>query len=150
MKRPKRKKAKEEAVKLAIKVLETKVERKFKSRKFLSKHKIHKNPGNKYFNIFLDIVEYLEEVRGDSKNHMSSLLKDYFMSVYQYYSRFGRIPAVNQLSASMSNRIRFEEWIRNIEFMYDEGYFVDEILIEEGTEFDISIDKNELPNFIEV
>jgi len=109
---------------MAIGILEKEVGPKFNSRKNLAKHGIHKQINNRYHKVFVRIVEYLEDARGDHSNRMESLIRDYLMSVYEYYNRFSRIPAINQLSPSTSNQIRFEEWIYDSIREHDEEYWV--------------------------
>jgi len=149
MKRPKRKRAREEAVRIAVEILDRKVGPSFNSKKHLYKLKIHKNPKSRYFLLFLNITEYLEEFRDRNKNKISSMLKDYYFCVYNYYARFGRIPVINQLSPSVSNKIRFEEWTSEFEREYGEEYLISEDYeTDYGTDFEIEI--TEFDDFIEV
>lgn len=74
-----------------------------------------------YFNMFVNIIKYLVDLRGGHTNYIGGLLYDYFDSVYEYYSRFGRVPYTNQLSPTDNNTIRFEEWIANRDSQYWDG-----------------------------
>lgn len=127
MQRPRRREAKEKCVKLVIDVIEKEISHKFNSKKQLSKLGIHKQPNNKYHKMLFKIFEYLEECKGNYKNNMRHLIRDYLISVYEYYQRFNRIPNLIQIGPSASNQIRFEEWIYDAMRNSDENYWVDEI-----------------------
>jgi hypothetical protein len=125
MKRPKRGKAKEHAVFQTILVLQEEIFPVFDSKKKITQHRIHKDPKNKYFKMFLDIFEYLEELRKDRTNPLKIMLSDYFKSIYIRHKYFNRKPYLNQLAASPNNRIKFEEWIERYEDETGEEYFTD-------------------------
>ncbi len=122
--RPRRKKAQENLVKALLVILEKDIEPKFGNRKkFLLKHEIHKQRSNKYHKILYKIIIFLEEARGDYNNSMDSMIRDYLTAIYSYYWRFKRTPAVNQLSPSSGNQIKFQEWIYNFEREEDAQYW---------------------------
>ena len=120
-------KAKENAVKLVVDLIEKKIEPEFNIKgKYLSRLSIHKTPKNKYFSFLYSIVLYAEEIKGNNSNTVSSIITDYLISVYKHYSRFSRTPKLNQLSPSTSNRIRFQEWIYEFERERSEDYLIAE------------------------
>jgi len=131
MRRPRSRKAQEECVKMLIDILEKDIGPRFGSRKQLIKHHIHKQVNNKYHSIFINIIKYLEDLRGVHKNKMKHLIRDYLLSVYEYYRRFNRIPTLFQISPASSNQIRFEEWIYDSKRLSGESYWIDEIYIFE-------------------
>ncbi len=45
--------------------------------------------------------------------------------MYDYYSRFRRKPYLNQLSPTVDNVVRFEEWIEKWELESADSYWVD-------------------------
>jgi hypothetical protein len=53
------------------------------------------------------------------------LARDYFKSIYDYYDRFHRKPYLNQLSPTVDNQIRFDEWIEKWEARSTDDYWVD-------------------------
>jgi len=125
--RPRNKKAKERAVKLVVTIIEKRIEPKIEcKKKHLSKYYIHKNPKNKYYDTLYKIILYIEEILNDYRNTFSCVLEDYLTCVYSYYSRFNRTPAVYQLSPSIGNKIKFDEWIINFERDRDEKYWITE------------------------
>lgn len=105
----------------------TDVERKYfnKSRPFSAYRIETASPGNKYYDAFIGISNYLEEIREVYKSNlpMDVIIKDYLQSIYQYYKRYDRVPYVNQLSISISNKIRFDEWILDWEKQCGEKYW---------------------------
>ena len=127
MKRPRRAKARESAVKLAIDIFERDVEPKHNSNKHLSRFCLHEQPSNKYHKIFFNIVEYLDELRDHHKNPIDHLIRDYLTVVFEYFKRFGRIPSVLNFSPSAGNKIRFEEWICEVSRESQTEYWIDEI-----------------------
>ena len=127
MKRPRRAKARENAVKLAIDIFERDVEPKYNSDKRLSRLYLHKQPSNKYHKIFFNIVEYLDELREHHKNPIEHLIRDYLTVVFEYFKRFERIPTVINFSPSAANKIRFEEWIYEVSRESQTEYWIDEI-----------------------
>jgi hypothetical protein len=103
------------------------VETKFfgKSRSFI-KYRIDKAArNNKYFNYFIGISQYLESIRELNKSNlpMDVVIKDYIISIYEYYIRFNRLPFFNQIAINVTNKIRFDEWIRRWENQNGEKYW---------------------------
>lgn len=141
----------ENLVKLAIDVLEKKIDPKFGRNRMLQRLYIHKQPNNKYHKVFLRIVLYLKELRGDYKNELSDMLVDYYTNVYRYFRRYGRAPSINNFSPSSSNRIRFEEFIYELTARSKEEYWIKEIPEPpEVIHIPIIPENNEsLPSFIE-
>lgn len=142
--RPRRRKAKENSVRDLLVILERDIEPKFGNRrKFLLKHDIHKQPNNKYHKILYNIILFLEKERGDHSNSMESMVRDYLTAIYKYYWRFKRTPAVNQLSPSTNNQIKFQEWVYEFERGEEEPYWTMEEDIYTGPvafEDDFNID----------
>lgn len=117
----------ENLVKLAIEVLEKKVDPKFRRKRGLWRLHIHKQVNNNYHKIFMRIIEYLKELKGDYKNDLGDLLCDYYISVYHRFKKFKRVPSLSNFSPSSSNKICFEEFIYNYTNENDEEYWVREI-----------------------
>jgi len=104
--------------------LEKEIEPKYGNRKkFLLKHNIHKQQNNKYHNILYNIVLYLDEMSEGYDNSIQKLVRDYLDMLYSYYWRFNRTPAITQLSPSVNNKIKFQEWIYKFEAENGESYW---------------------------
>ena len=148
--RPRRRKAKEHIVEIGLTIFEEKVQPRFNCKKLLLKHSIHKQEHNRYFQLFLRIAEYLEELRGDYVNELEDMIEDYLTNIFKYYERFGRTPSLNQFSPSAANQIRFEEWTCEYSRENDEQYLQTELT----PEIDITMVNTILPEtelaFIEV
>jgi len=129
MKRLRRKNVRERSVEEAIRILEEEVEPIFRVKKkfLITKHKIHEKHDNKYHRMFLGIIEYLEEIRGNHANPLKSLLRDYFKSIYESYSNYSFQPRLNNFWPSSNNMIIFQEWIERREKINDEPYWVSEV-----------------------
>lgn len=126
MLRPKRRKLKENLVELAINILEDEIDPIYGRKRYLKKLHVHKNKDNTYFKMMVRIIEYLEELRGEYKNPIKELLKDYFTSIYERFQSFRRIPTLHQLGPSVTNKITFEEYIYEIEIGSGEQYWAKE------------------------
>ena len=148
MKRIRRRKAQENIVEVTINILEKKVGPRFNSRKHLSKLYIHKQVENKYHKMFMRVVEYLEELRSDHKNPIEMVIEDYFVSIYERYNHYGRIPNLMQLSPSTNNKIKFEEWIHDSQREDGEEYWAKVGAIEHEI-IEVSIEANGIPNLID-
>lgn len=122
--RPRNRKAQEDIVKTLIDIIENEINPKFGKKMKISHMHIHKQFKNKYCKNFIRIINYLETLRGNNKNTLSSLIRDYLMVAYRYYQQFGRTPTLLQLSPSTSNRIRFEEYIIAYERNNKEDYWL--------------------------
>jgi len=81
--------------------------------KMVALHK--KRGGGKYTERLHRVYEYLEELRGVYGNPIEHFTEDYFMCIFDYYSRFNRRPTINQITPSAMNQVRFEEWITALE-----------------------------------
>lgn len=114
------------AVAFAIEAYE-KVHSKYFGYISLKKYNIPNNPQDKYYKIFLKIVDYLLERKGGHKNPIDQMLRDYYESVFEYYASFDRKPYLSQLSPSIANQIRFDEFIEKSEKEFKVKYFVDEL-----------------------
>lgn len=125
MRRPRRRRLQENLVKKAIGMLEI-VDRENGRDRFLEKLHIHKQVNNKYHKMFVRIIDYLEELRGNNKNPLESMLKDYFNCIYKAYS-WSRAPSLIQFSPSPNNKINFEEFIYNFTEKNQEEYWIKEI-----------------------
>jgi len=148
--RRRRRSSQEDIVEKVIKIIQNKIAPRFNDKRRIAHLKIHKQPDNQYFRTFLKIVEYAEEERGDNKNPLESVIKDYIISVYSYYEQFNRIPKIHQLSPTASNQIRFQEWIHQFTRDNNEEYFTKEDYTELET---ITFDQNfaePTPDVIEV
>jgi len=53
------------------------------------------------------------------------ILKDYLSCVYRYYDSFGRKPYFTQLSPSLDNMTRFEDWLFSYKEDNDTSYWED-------------------------
>jgi len=150
VKKPRRAKAQENLIKKAIEILENEVTPRFNDRrKFLKKHKIHKDTKNKYYKMFTRIIIYLDELKGNCANPIEYLIEDYLTSVYEYYKGFGKTPNLMNFSPSTNNQIQFSEWISEIERESEEGYWIYE-KPKRYRIFDVSLPTGEYElNFIE-
>lgn len=148
MKRIRRRKAQENIVKLAIDILEDEVGPKFNSKKYLSKLYIHKQVNNKYHKMFVRVVEYLEELRGDYKNPIELVIEDYFSSIYERHSHYGKVPNLMHLSPSTNNRIKFEEMIHDFPRENGEEYWTRNGMVHHEI-IEVGIETAEVPNLME-
>ena len=136
-------------VKAAIRILEKEVQPKYNIRKKISHLKIHKQKQNKYYKVLKRLVEYADDVVGDSLNSIESVIRDYLFCIHDYYAQYRRSPTLLQISPSPSNQIRFMEWIEGYEREYQEPYLCYERPPElKIIKVDITAEAN--PNFIEV
>lgn len=136
-------KAVKRSVVFAITVLE-KVQVEFGiGSKFLLKNGIHKSD-NKYFRVFINAVNYLEELRGANYNPLRNMLEDYFTCICEYFEKFNRQPTTFNYSPSPGNRVKFLEWIEKFEYENQENYWIQqEIKSElEFTEVELEIIEN--------
>jgi len=142
----------ENLVKLAIEVLEKKVDPRFGRRRHLQRLNIHKQIKNKYHKIFYNITTYLKELRGDNKNDLSDMLIDYYTVIYRHFKKYGRAPSILNLSPSASNKIKFEEFIYEFTLSNREEYWIKHV--PEPPEIVyvpiIPEDNNFIPSFVEV
>lgn len=122
-----KRRAEENSVRLVIEILDREIMPAYGKKIFLLKKGIHKNPKSSYFKIFLKICNYLIELRGNSKNPLRCMIRDYLRCIFDYYKGFRRIPHLNQLSPSAGNRLKFEEWIDDFARDNEEPYFVMEL-----------------------
>ena len=152
MKRPRRRTLQENLVKIAIDILEDEIDPMFHRSRRLKRLSIHKQKNNKYFKMIIKTVGYLEELRGDYRNPIEDLLRDYYMVVFNRFKDFGRVPTLSNLSPSANNKIAFEESVYEFTAENLDEYWISELT--EAPEIiyvpvipeDIDID----PSFIEV
>ena len=150
MNRPRRRRLQENLVKTAISVLE-KVDRENGRSRHLERLHIHKQINNKYHKMFIKIIDYLEELRGNNKNPIGDMLKDYFTCIYKVYS-WNKSPQLLNFSPSPNNQLHLEEFIYEFTEQNQEEYWIKEIpkppeiidmpIIPEDNDF--------MPSFIEV
>jgi len=137
-------------VKMTVEVLEKEIFPMFNSRRKISHNLIHKHPDSKYFKMFTRITDYLKELKGDYKNPLRWLIKDYLISVYSYYRNVLRKePYLTQLSPSVSNQIRFEDSIHRKSRDNPEGYWIVEEQ-EEPEIIEVSMCEYDLPDIVEL
>lgn len=86
---------------------------------------VHQQPKNKYYQKFYSVVDWLLDERGEYTNPLKHLLEDYFVCLFKYYRRFGRVPNTNQIPPSTGNKVRFLEYIEEMEVSKDEPYWTD-------------------------
>ena len=100
--------------------------------------------------MFVKIIDYLEELKGDNENKISDLLEDYFISIYEAYKGF-RVPTLINFSPSTTNRVNFEEFIYEFTEQNQEEYWYKEVS-EPPEIIDIqdTQDNNFSPSFIEI
>lgn len=126
MRRPKRRKLKENLVEMAVNILEDEVDPIYGRKRHLKRLYIHKQENNTYFKLIIKIVDYLEELRGEYRNQMKDLLKDYFTAIHERFLNFNRYPSLHNFSPSTSNKIAFEEFIHKIEVGCGEQYWTND------------------------
>jgi len=126
VKRPRRRMLQENLVKTAVDVFEN-VDAEHGRTRHLKRLSIHKQVNNKYHKMFIKLIDYLEELRGNYKNPIDELLKDYFTTIYDEYSFRKRIPTLINFSPSANNKIKFEEYIYKFSAEYHEEYWIQEL-----------------------
>lgn len=126
MVRPRRKKLQENLVKTSISILE-KVDQIHNRNRHLKRLHLYRDPRNKYYKLFVRIIDFLEEIRGMNKNPIEDMLYDYYMCIYDRFSRFGKPPSLANFSPSDSNKIEFEEFIHSFRMKHDEEYWMYEL-----------------------
>ena len=150
MNRPRRRRLQENLVKKAISLLEE-IDRKNGRNRRLERLYIHKQIKNKYHVMFVKVIDYLEDLRGDNKNTLDDMLKDYFKCIYKAYS-WTRAPSLINFSPSPNNRINFEEFLYKFTEQNQEEYWIKEI--PEAPEIVHVLitqeDNNFVPSFVEV
>lgn len=116
-------------VRIAIEILEGKVEPKYGiPKKYLITQKfIHDRPKDKYFKMFVRIIDFLEEKIGTNKNPLSKVLYDYYCLVLESYKKRGFAPNLFNISPSPTNKIMFEEWVFSYKRNYGENYWIKDI-----------------------
>ena len=81
-------------------------------------------PGNRYHTVLEKISNYILTLAKEHEVKSTILLfRDYFLSVYKYYSISNRLPDLHQFSPSDINKLNFEEWIRKWEKNNDMDYW---------------------------
>ena len=117
-------------VAMLVRILNDEVEPSFaalgKPRQYI-KYNIPSAPGGRAFGILSKIVVMLRDRMEEHAVSMplEILARDYFTTVYQYYEGFNRKPFLNQLTPSVDNIIRWEDWIAEWEKDKLEDYWVD-------------------------
>jgi len=112
-------------VKRSIEILDQEIMPKFKYKKYpITRYGIHRKKHNKYYKMFIRIIDYLCDLRDDYSNDIEILVEDYLTSVCEYYKKFNRQPNLNNFSPSVNNKIHFDEWIIKFEKENCEEYWI--------------------------
>lgn len=124
MNRSRKREIQENLVQMAIEVLENEVDPKFNRKRALRRMSLHKQVNNKYHKMFMRVIDYLYELRGNNKNPINEVLVDYYTCVYGRFAGFGRTPSLMNFSPSSSNKVYFEEFIYDFTASHKEEYWV--------------------------
>jgi len=122
-KRPRRRQLQENLVEMAVKIIENDIDPMYHRKRHLEKIYIHKQPNNKYFKLFMKIAQYLEELKGNYKNPMDELFRDYFFCICRSYRK---APELMRFSPTPTNRIKFDEFIYRYTIESGEEYWLTE------------------------
>lgn len=97
----------------------------------ISKKYIHKQPKTYYYKVFRNVVETLEELRGDNSNSYETLAEDYLNCIHSfYYERYKRLPYLQQVVPTELTLSVFGGWVSKWEESHGQPYWITSNLSE--------------------
>jgi len=83
---------------------------------------LFKESGKKYHRTLFRILNFLKDKRGDYKNDILFLSRDYFEVIFNFYNKINKMPFIGNLGPSLTNKMRFDDFLISSE-MEDECYW---------------------------